>query len=70
MIELSVDEASDGSDAGGVRLSVVAIQLGQRLVASQSSDGVLDADPRGGKRGVVDDVRGLAGVAPVACGAA
>jgi len=58
VIQLSVDEASDRTDAGSVGLSVVAILVRQGLVTSQASDGVLDDDTRGGKRGVVDDVFG------------
>ena len=56
MVQLSVDEAGDGPDASGVGLSMVAIELRQRLVAPQSPDGVLDGDPLRGERGVVGDV--------------
>ena len=56
VIQLPVDQAGNGTDAGSVGLSVVAIQLGEGLITSQASDGVLDADPRGGKGRVVDDV--------------
>ena len=58
LVELSVDEASDRSDAGGVAAAMLAILLRERLVASQASDGVLDADAGGGKRRVVDHILG------------
>jgi hypothetical protein len=58
MIQVSVDQAGDGADAGGVALPMMAIQLRQSLIPSQASDGVLDGDTLGGEGGVVDDVFG------------
>src|SRR5688572_5918334 len=64
MVELSIDQAGDGPDAGGVSLSMMTIELGQGLVASQAADGVLDGDPLSRKRGVVDDVLDWPGFLP------
>src|SRR3954468_2903503 len=62
MIQVSIDEAGDGTNAGSMGLPVVTILLGQGLVASQASDGVLDGDTLGSKRGVVGDVLGRSGL--------
>src|SRR5687768_5048778 len=64
MVELSVDEARDRPDPGGMATTMLAILLGQRLVAAEAADGVLDADPCVGEGGVVDDILGWARLSP------
>ena len=62
MVDLPIDEPSNGVQAGVVTVPVVSVGLGEGLVAPDAADGVLDHDARARDLPVVGDVCGRAGL--------
>ena len=63
VMPLPIDQPGDGPHAGGVVAPVVAVGLGEGVVAAQAADGVLDGDPAAGEGAVIGDILGWAGLA-------
>ena len=56
MVDLPVRQTGDGADAGGVTVAVVAVGLGNSLVAARPTNRMLDPDPAAGERLIVRHV--------------
>jgi len=52
---LPIDQPGDSPDPRGVAAPMVAIGLGQGVVAAQAPDGVLDGDPAAGEGPIIGD---------------